>query len=122
MRVIAKKKLVDFYETPNMDRSRTSLLAWFKIVSCADWTDFADVKQTFGASVDIVGDCVVFDISGNHFRMVTRLRFLSHKVFVLKIMTHKEYDRDKWKEDCGCFAEPPARKAESVSIRKKETD
>jgi len=31
----------------------------------------------------------------------------SQKVFVLKVMTHVEYDKDSWKEDCGCFEAPP---------------
>jgi hypothetical protein len=26
-------------------------------------------------------------------------------------MTHKEYDEDKWKKECGCFAEPPSKPA-----------
>jgi hypothetical protein len=28
-------------------------------------------------------------------------------VFILKVMTHAQYDQDKWKEDCGCYEPPP---------------
>ena len=123
MRVISKKKLVDFYESPNMERSKTPLQAWYQIVSKIDWAGFADVKKTFGASVDLVGDCIVFDIHGNHFRLITRLRFISGKVFILKVLTHKEYDKDSWKRYCGCFEAPPARQVKKVSVlRKRKRD
>jgi mRNA interferase HigB len=49
----------------------------------------------------------VFNIGGNKYRLVTRILYSSQKVFVLKVMTHKEYDADKWKEDCGCFEPTP---------------
>jgi hypothetical protein len=50
---------------------------------------------------------IVFNIRGNNYRLVTRVVYVSQKVFVLKVMTHDEYDQDKWKEECGCFAPPP---------------
>jgi hypothetical protein len=25
---------------------------------------------------------------------------------ILKVMTHEEYDEDKWKEECGCYSPP----------------
>jgi len=28
-------------------------------------------------------------------------------VFILKVMTHREYDDGKWKEECGCHEPPP---------------
>jgi mRNA interferase HigB len=54
-----------------------------------------------------VGRCVVFNIGGNKFRLVTRILYTSQKVFVLRVMTHKEYDDNKWKEECGCYEPPP---------------
>lgn len=71
------------------------------------WEAFADVKASF-ASVSIVGDCVVFNIGGNKYRLISRIRYTSQKVFVLKVMTHREYDDDRWKGECGCFEPPPS--------------
>jgi mRNA interferase HigB len=68
------------------------------------------VKADFGkASLD--GNCVVFNIGGNKYRLVTRILYSSQKVFVLKVMTHEEYDEDKWKDECGCHDEPPKKSA-----------
>lgn len=38
----------------------------------------------------------------------------SQKVFILKTMTHEEYDKDKWKDECGCFEPPPKKSMKSV--------
>ncbi len=61
-------------------------------------------------------DRVVFNIGGNKYRLVTRILFSSQKVFILKVMTHREYDKDKWKEECGCFT--PSPKAKKKVARK----
>ena len=52
----------------------------------------------------------MFNIGGHKYRSVTRILYSSQKVFVLKVMTHAEYDKDKWKDECGCFAAPPPSK------------
>ena len=73
------------------------------------WRNWSDIRRSF-ASADLVGNCVVFNIGGNKFRLVTRIFYPSHKVFVLKVMTHKEYGTGKWKSECGCFSDPPAKR------------
>jgi mRNA interferase HigB len=64
------------------------------------------VKASF-ASASIVGDCIVFNVGGNKYRLISRIRYGPQKVFVLKVMTHGEYDEGKWKSECGCFEPPP---------------
>ncbi len=41
----------------------------------------------------------IFDIGGNKFRMVAFVSYAKAKVYVLRIMTHKEYDRKRWKDE-----------------------
>jgi mRNA interferase HigB len=74
-------------------------------------------------SASLVGNCVVFNIGGNKYRLVTRILYPSQKVFVLRCMTHAEYDEDKWKVDCGCYDPPPAKptkKIKTVPITRKK--
>jgi mRNA interferase HigB len=78
------------------------------------------VRDSF-ASASIVGDCVVFNIGGNKYRLITRIRYASQKVFVLKLMTHSEYDEDKWKDECGCFEPPPPPKKKKARPTKRPT-
>jgi mRNA interferase HigB len=81
------------------------------------WHSWGDVKATFG-SASLVGNCVVFNVGGNKYRLVTRILYPSQKVFVLKVMTHAEYDRGAWPDECGCFT-PPSPKPKSEGNRAK---
>ncbi len=122
MRVISRSRLVQYWESPDCEDSEGPLRAWYTHVSnkSVDWKNWTDIKAEF-ASASHVGNCVVFNIGGNKYRLIVRVLFPSHKVFILKVMTHKEYDDGKWKDECGCH-EPPPEKAESTrkkAVRKK---
>ncbi len=108
MRVISKARLKQFWESPGRHDSEGPLRAWFAHANSKSvaWHSWADVKSDF-ASASIVGSCIVFNIGGNKYRLVTRNLYRSQKVFVLKIMTHAKYDKDAWKSECGCFEPPP---------------
>jgi mRNA interferase HigB len=107
VRVISISTLRAFWMRPGRENAETPLKAWHAIVNNrdTDWHDLSDVKEAF-PSASIVGDCVVFNIGGNKYRLVTRIRFARHVVYVLLVMTHQEYDRISWAEDCGCYAKP----------------
>lgn len=91
MRVIAKKKLVDYYT--HHPQAKTALADWFEKTENAEWHSFADIKQTFN-SVDYVGNQhYVFNIKGNDFRLVVVIKFTPQNVFIRFIGTHAEYDR-----------------------------
>ena len=68
-----------------------------------------------------MGDCIVFNIGGNKYRLITRIRYTTQKVFVLKVMTHREYDEGKWKDECGCFESPPPPKERKAAPTKRPT-
>jgi len=111
MRIISKSRLRAFWESPDHEDAEGALRAWYTHVGnkTVMWQFWSDVKADFG-SASLVGNCVIFNIGGNKYRLVTRILYSSQKVFVLKVMTHKEYDNNKWKDDCGCFEAPPKRK------------
>ncbi|RLS47787.1 MAG: type II toxin-antitoxin system HigB family toxin [Planctomycetota bacterium] len=77
----------------------------YKIASKAEWVNFAGLKQTFGAA-DQVGNCVVFDVGSNRYRLIGRVLY-PHKLSVLRVMDHEEYDRAPWASQCGCHSPPP---------------
>lgn len=73
-----------------------ALRDWYKKTEKANWSCFADLKQTFN-SVDYVGnDRYVFNIKGNDYRLVAMVFFATKKVFIRFIGTHREYDE----KDC----------------------
>lgn len=108
MRVISKARLRRFWEQPSHENAEGPLRAWYTHVNSRTvaWRSWGDVKASF-ATACTVGNCVVFNIGGNKYRLVTRILYANQKVFVLKVMTHEQYDDDKWKEECGCYEPPP---------------
>jgi mRNA interferase HigB len=106
--VIAKSHLRRFWEARKDDAeiAQRDLLTWFKMAESADWAHFAALKQTFG-SADRVGNCVVFDVGNNRFRLIGRVFYTTGKLYVLKVMDHREYDKGHWIKDCGCYEPPP---------------
>jgi mRNA interferase HigB len=121
MRVISKARLKKFWESRDSEDSEQPLRAWYTLVSNREvaWQNWGDVRAMYG-SAGLVGNCVVFNVAGNKYRLITRILYPSQKVFVLKVMTHKEYDKDLWKEECGCFSPPPKKKKSAARPPKRK--
>ena len=87
-----------------MPAAFSPLDGWYRVVADKqlNWLDFHDVKRTYG-NASHVGDCVVFNIGGNKYRLIAKIDYLRHIIFVRAVLTHEEYDKGKWKADCGCI-------------------
>lgn len=122
MRVISKARLKQFWEIPGHDDAEGPLRAWYTHVNnkAVSWQAWRDVKASF-PSASLVGDCIVFNIGGNKYRLISRIRHEAQKVFVLKMMTHGEYDEDQWKAECGCFEPPPPSKKKKPAPAQRPT-
>jgi mRNA interferase HigB len=94
--VISKSRLRGFWQRPGLAEAQGPLSAWYKHVEAASWSSWNDVRSNF-RSADLVGNCTVFNIGGNKYRLATRILFESHKVFILRVMTHHEYDDGAWR-------------------------
>lgn len=101
MRVISVKALKEFWA--KHPEAETSLRYWYKITSNSQWKHIEDVRQTF-PHADLVGQLTVFNIGGNHYRLITKIVFSigensSGKVYIRSVLTHAEYDKGNWKKD-----------------------
>ncbi len=68
---------------------------WFKRVQKADWENFGDMMKTFD-SVDSVGNQrYVFNVRGNHYRIVAKVMFSLKRIYIGWVGNHKDYDRIK---------------------------
>lgn len=93
MRIISKKALRDFYS--QYPESKISLESWHKTVKEAQWTCFADIKNTFN-SADYVGNKrYVFNVKGNDYRIVAIIQFTIKAVLIRFVGTHPQYDKIK---------------------------
>ena len=93
MRVISRKAVVEYSER-HADAA-ASLDAWYRVTRRAEWHRFADVQAVF-SNVDRIGDKYVFNIAHNRYRLIAEINFQWHCVFVRRILTHAEYERERW--------------------------
>ena len=94
MHIITRKRIKDFTRT--YPDSKTSLDNWYQIVKRTNYNSLAELKQHF-SSADYVDGFIVFNISGNKYRLITAIHFNRKKVYIRGILTHMEYDKNKWK-------------------------
>lgn len=97
MRILSFGTLRDFWAREH--KSEEALRDFYRKLSKIDPQNLAELKQVF-PSVDLVGKCYVFNVGGNKYRVVTRIHFNRNMVFIRFVLTHSEYDKDKWKFDC----------------------
>jgi mRNA interferase HigB len=107
MRVITRKRLEEFWS--RYPRTRKELVIWHDLTAGAAWKTPADIKAAFGQRVDFVQTrnkhmVAVFDVSNNRCRLITAIHYLDKypingRVYVLRVLTHAEYDRERWKDE-----------------------
>ena len=96
MHVLSRKALREFW-TVHPDAERP-LRRWYHTAMKAKWSSFAEVRATYGTA-DQVDRFAVFNIAGNKYRLIAVIHYNRSKVFVRHVLTHKEYDLGKWKDD-----------------------
>src|SRR5947209_693601 len=100
MRVISQRILQDFWE--HHADAETPLREWFKTSLAARWQSLKDVRRIYphadGVQTKGSGTLTVFNICGNKYRLVARIRYDWQLVNIRWVLTHNEYDADKWKE------------------------
>ena len=100
MRVISLKLLREFWE--QHPDAEMPLRHWYRISLNAHWRALHDVRQDFPHADGVrtpSGDTVtVFNIGGNKYRLIVRIRYDFQLVNVRAVLTHDLYDEDKWKE------------------------
>lgn len=72
--------------------TKQQLLAWYDEVVAALWRQPTDIKERFGSASILKNRRVVFNIKGNHYRLVVAVAYKLGVVCVKFIGTHKEYD------------------------------
>jgi mRNA interferase HigB len=99
MRIITRKRLRE-WAVAHPD-ARTALRAWAAVTERAAWGTLMDVRRDFPAADGVVvasGNTVtVFNIRGNKYRLITAIHYRGGRVYLLRFLTHPEYDDDGWK-------------------------
>lgn len=100
MRVISQKTLQEFWE--RHPDAREALREWFKTALAAAWRNLRDVRRVYphadGVTTHYGGTLTVFNICGNKYRLIVRIRYDWELINIRCVLTHAAYDRGTWKE------------------------
>lgn len=84
-------------------RAKPSLEDWLAKTRSAEWSSLVDVRRTFphadGVIVASGRKVVVFNIGGGNYRLITAIHYNRGNVYVLRFLTHADYDKDRWKDE-----------------------
>jgi mRNA interferase HigB len=95
MHVIGRKRLNEF--AGQHPETGKSLAHWFGLMKRGAFSNFAELRETFPAA-DRVGQLTVFNIGGNKVRLIAAIHYNRQKVYVRSVLTHAEYDEQRWKK------------------------
>jgi mRNA interferase HigB len=93
MRVIAKSTLIRFWSQPKFSDSQGALQSWHDEAIKAVWKMPQDVKEQYGNASICANNRVVFNISGNKYRLVVEVQYRAGIVWVKFVGTHAQYDK-----------------------------
>ena len=100
MRVISRRRLREFWQLHHT--AERPLKTWWKVATAADWSNIQDVRRAYPSADAVRLYCglivTVFDIGGNKYRLITRIIYEYRRVYVKRVLTHREYDQENWKE------------------------
>jgi mRNA interferase HigB len=92
--VISRKAIREFAQ--KHPDALPSLSVWHRITRRASWENLAGLKADF-ASADQFEHRTIFNIGGGKYRLIARVNYHAKRVYVLFIMKHAEYSKDRWK-------------------------
>jgi len=99
MWVISMKRLREFWKDhPDAEKP---LRAWYRTAEKAGWTNIKDARKEFPHADAVTLYCgltvTIFNIRGNNYRLATVIEYEYFRVYVKTVLTHREYDSEKWK-------------------------
>jgi len=94
MKVLGRDKLNAF--SRQHANAKKALDAWFNEAETADREKPQDIKDRY-RSVDFLSENrVIFNIKGNHYRLVVKVRYQNGIAIVEWVGTHSEYDKQSF--------------------------
>ena len=90
MNIISKKSIKEFSLIhPDAEQS---LKLWYSRAKKAKWKTPNDIKEVYPSASIIENNRVVFNIKGNHYRLVVAIKYDFETIYIRFIGTHAEYD------------------------------
>lgn len=94
MKVLGRDKLTSFMR--KHASSKKALEAWYAEAERSSWQVPQDIKNQYSSADVLADNRVIFNIKGNHFRLVVKVRYQGGIVVVEWVGTHAEYSKQKF--------------------------
>lgn len=95
MKVIGKDKLEKFFKK-HAD-SKSALIAWHRDAIDSSWNTPQDIKNRYRSADFLSDNKVIFNIKGNNYRLVIRVRYQNGIAVILWVGTHAEYNKENFR-------------------------
>jgi mRNA interferase HigB len=99
MHIITKRALRVFWE--KHPDAKESLNYWYQVARKNNWQNLVEVRKDF-SHADLAGVCTIFNISGNKYRLITKIYYQDQVILIRFVLTHAEYDKGGYRNDCEC--------------------
>jgi mRNA interferase HigB len=93
MRVIAKSTLVKFWNQQGYADAKGALQSWYDEAIKASWKTPQEIKVQYRNASICANNRVVFNISGNKYRLVVEMQYRAGIAWVKFVGTHVQYDK-----------------------------
>lgn len=78
------------------------LEVWRKTVKAATWRNLVEVRKCYpdtdAVKVRSGRQVLVFNLRRNDYRLIAAAHFNRQIIYTLRVLTHAEYSKDRWKE------------------------
>ena len=100
MNIVTRTRLEEFWARhPDAEEPLTT---WYNAALRARWRNMMEVRHRFphadAVRVASGRSVTVFNMGGNKYRLVTAIHYNRRLIFVLRVLTHAEYSKGRWKE------------------------
>lgn len=94
MNVIDKKALKAFWEIHS--DAQEPLEDWYNRLRKGTFRNFQEIKEQFAYVDHVSPDFLIFNIKGNHYRIIATINYTYLTLWIKHVYTHSEYDL--WKK------------------------
>lgn len=98
--MISLKRLREFWS--RHPDAEAPLRQWYKLSLHARWQSIRDVRADLPSADGVTNNrgetLTVFNVGGNKYRLIVRIRYDYQLINIRALLTHAEYDKGKWKE------------------------
>lgn len=75
---------------------KKALDVWFDEVSKANWQTPQDIKNHYSSADFLAGNRVIFNVRGNRYRLIIKVKYQQGIAMIEWIGTHAEYDKQSF--------------------------